>query len=282
MGQLKGHAGRIVVVRSGAIGDLLACEPALRSLRKDNPDAEIAIQTRCVEAMKGCPHANRLIGGNDGLPGERIVLDGAYESRLDQPRQKAICDSAGLEYPGPSRYWLTRDGRASKEHQRSRPGPLVVVCPHAHWDCRRWDAPRWRDLAGRLQLAGCRVLEVTEPRLVVGAGEACCMPWWRAMGVIAAADCWVGVDSGPMWAALGLGVPTVALFGPTTPGLVSDHPNLIPITAGDEADGCHHKGPFPKDRCVCGISRHAGMMAIPAARVAAEVLGAIERRRASA
>jgi ADP-heptose:LPS heptosyltransferase len=280
MVRLEDHHGRVLISRSGAIGDLLACEPAIRAVRMANPKAEIILRTRCMEAMQGCPHLDGIVRGNDGTPAEHVVLDGAYESQLDKPRQKAICEFAGLEYPGPSKYWLTKDAQFASDAYRDANRPLVVVCPYAHWGCRLWEVPKWHALVAKLKAAGCRVLEVALPRFAIGAGDPCFLPWWGAVGVIAAADCWVGVDSGPMWVALGLGIPTVGLFGPTTGRLVSDHPNLIPISSGDEWDGCHHRGTFPKCDCVCGLKQHPGILRIGVETVSTAVLREIEKGRA--
>lgn len=250
-----------LIVRAGAIGDVLASEPAIRAIRESTPGGmEVVLQTRCGESMEGCPH---LAGASRHKPpgiGRVFDLNLAYERRLDRPRQAAICEAAGVEYPGPSRYWLTPVAEESRDRVLARDDrPIVVICGYAHWGCRRWDVGKWRDLAFRIGQAGWRAIEVCEPNRSVAAGEPFHGSWWEAVGVIAAASCWVGVDSGPMWASLGLGVPTVALFGPTTPGLVSDHPNLIPITADSSENGCHHREPFPKDRCVCNRDWHPGM-----------------------
>lgn len=274
MAGLSGAKGNILISRHGAIGDVLACEPALRSFRSANPEARILFRTRCREAMRGCPHVDDIVLHSDGRPlAYMIDLNGAYEWRLNKPRQPSICEAAGVEYPGPSRYWLTPEAEASAAEVRaSDPRPLVVVCGFAHWPCRRWDSGRWRDLVAAIHRAGFRTLEVCRPGESVGAGEAFCGSWWHAVGVISAAACWVGVDSGPMWASLGLGVPTVALFGPTTPDLVSDHPNLVPVRAERPENGCHHRGEFPKDRCMCGHHAHPGMLAIETDTVLAAVL----------
>lgn len=252
----------ILVVRTGAIGDVLASEPAIRAIRENTAsDVDVVLQTRCVEAMEGCPHLSGIVRHRpEGHIKQVVDLNLAYERQLDRPRQAAICEAADVPYPGPFRYWLTPIATKTRDRVLAEdPRPIIVIGGYAHWGCRRWDVGKWRDLAFRIEQAGWRAIEVCEPNRSVAAGSPFHGSWWEAVGVIAAASCWVGVDSGPMWASLGLGVPTVGIFGPTTPDLVSDHPNLIPITAESSENGCHHRPPFPKDRCVCSRDWHPGM-----------------------
>ena len=110
-----------------------------------------------------------------------------------------------------------------------RGGGGVVVHPGSGSPAKCWPAERFAELAGRLVAAGQAV------RFVVGEVER---ERWPAdalrrlgtvanvrhpatlldlLGELSTADAFVGNDSGPTHLAGILGVPTVALFGPTDP-----------------------------------------------------------------
>jgi heptosyltransferase-2 len=109
-------------------------------------------------------------------------------------------------------------------------GRFAAVVPGAVWATKRWPAERFAAVAaGIVSDLGLRVLLLgseTERELCgqVGsmAGEgAVNLAGETTLGqmaaVIARSRVFVGNDSGPMHMSMALGVPTVALFGPTDP-----------------------------------------------------------------
>lgn len=276
---------RMTVKRTGARGDVLACEPVVRYYAQAG--WSIRFWTRMPDVLEGCPWvycASRITPPSPEARGVLIDLDDAYEKRLDVPRPTAIAERAGVppECRTPSRYWVVPEAAARAElffAERSR--PLVVLHAGAEtWTCRKWMKDRWRIVGEELRLLGYDTLELCGGSDRTGAGEVWPRPTWPDMAaVLARCACYVGVDSGPMWVALGLGVPVVGLFGPTAPHLVSDHPNLFGVASGSEMDGCHHRPPFPKRTCCCSLSGpwHPGMQGISPERVVEEV-----KRRARA
>lgn len=110
-------------------------------------------------------------------------------------------------------------------------GEFAVIVPGSVWPTKRWPADRFARLAsGLVSQLGLRVL-------LVGAGgeRELCETVERDAGegvvnlagrtslgetaaVISTARLFVGNDSGPTHMAVALGVPAVAIFGPTDPG----------------------------------------------------------------
>ncbi len=107
----------------------------------------------------------------------------------------------------------------------------VVLHPGSGGAAKCWPEPRYRELAGRLTARGHQVVvvlgEVERERWsaeVVSAWESEHEVVWPrgAMGlveVVRGAGVYVGNDSGPTHVAAGVGVATIALFGPTRPAV---------------------------------------------------------------
>jgi heptosyltransferase-1 len=107
------------------------------------------------------------------------------------------------------------------------PGRRVcVLAPGAGWGAKRWPLERFGALAQQLQSMGLTVM-VNAPRIdnslaaqvVAASAGAARIVVCNVTGLIALlrrTALLVGGDSGPMHLAAALGVPLVALFGPTT------------------------------------------------------------------
>ncbi len=137
---------------------------------------------------------------------------------------------------------------------------LVVLAPTARWRCKQWPPERFAALGARLAAAGRHVVLVGAPgeEATVAAARPAGVPRVEAatllgpaaepggdatsavdaapapsvvdlagrtgvglmMAVVASAEAVVACDSAALHMAAGLGVPSVALFGPTDPELV--------------------------------------------------------------
>ncbi|MGI4979915.1 MAG: lipopolysaccharide heptosyltransferase I [Janthinobacterium lividum] len=110
----------------------------------------------------------------------------------------------------------------------SDPRPAVFLAPTAGWGAKQWPAERYGRLAQQLFERGCRVLVNASPHGTDRVADAVVQ---HSGGTAAAAACTlsqliallrrvrlvVAGDSGPLHLAAALGVPVVALFGPTDP-----------------------------------------------------------------
>jgi heptosyltransferase-1 len=121
-------------------------------------------------------------------------------------------------------------------------GAYTLLAPAATWPTKAWPAPHWRDLAQGLVAAGEPVTVVLCPP---GGSEglpglAAAIPPGRggllpplpladALRVVGGAARLVSADGGIMHASVAMGVPTVALFGPTDPALWFPYEGLGPF-----------------------------------------------------
>jgi heptosyltransferase II len=122
-------------------------------------------------------------------------------------------------------------GAALLDRAGLSPGGFAVVVPGSVWATKRWPGERFArlsaalvsDLAMPVLLLGARgerslcaeVALAGGPRVLSLAGET---TLGETAAIVSQSGLYIGNDSGPTHMARALGVPTVALFGPTDPG----------------------------------------------------------------
>jgi heptosyltransferase-2 len=118
------------------------------------------------------------------------------------------------------------------EQQVKKDDIVVGVHPGAKWETKRWNEEKFARVCRSLaETPGYKILllgdeseaklvgeigkDVPDDRLVKAVG----FPLGKVMSLIKRCDCFITNDSGPMHIASALGVPVVAIFGPTHPKL---------------------------------------------------------------
>lgn len=105
--------------------------------------------------------------------------------------------------------------------------PLVVIAPGSGWSGKNWFPERFGEVASWLKQAhACQVAWVggAEERALVPGGRAADFDWTGRTSlpllgaVMEQAKLFVGNDGGLLHLAAALGVPTVSIWGPTSPG----------------------------------------------------------------
>jgi ADP-heptose:LPS heptosyltransferase len=152
---------------------------------------------------------------------------------------------------------LRRDILHQPESETPNGAELDYVClaPTAQWGCKCWPIQRYAavatgllergDAAGVVVLAAPRerdrifgpMMEAVPDGLADRVGFAPTTVG-QMMDVIQHARLLVGNDSAPLHLAVGLGTPTVSLFGPTDPALVGPPPpDIFTALPGSETHG---------------------------------------------
>lgn len=154
--------------------------------------------------------------------------------------------------------WFRREGARATTRLAPRIGhaaggrrPLLLA-PGATWPTKRWPQEHWRELAALVAAGQGRPVHVLAPPGdgavaaaiadgVPGAGVQAlpelALP--EVLDRLAGAAGLVTVDGGIMHAAVALRVPTLALFGPTDPGLWFPYEGSGPYRVLATRPGCH-------------------------------------------
>jgi ADP-heptose:LPS heptosyltransferase len=117
----------------------------------------------------------------------------------------------------------------------------TLLAPGATWPTKEWPAPHWRELAGTLADTSDGAVVILGPpggdphdalASAVPAGRGGLLPPLSladALRVVAGARRVISADGGIMHAAVAMGVPTLALFGPTDPAIWFPYEGLGPF-----------------------------------------------------
>ena len=196
----------------------------------------------------------RLLGLKaDAEPGG-VCLDEVFATEVGdggrRPRLDYIRDFLGVS-ASPVRPLLClapEDETWADEATAEISSPLVLLFPQAAWKTREWPPNYWVDLAWKLKAAGVAVQVVLQ-----GKDERFrntpVYRWGTPVAQLAAlmrrAHLVVGNDSFPAHLAGTVGVPTLALMGPTRPEVFA-HATDIECLASNliECTGCHFRAPF--------------------------------------
>lgn len=276
---------RILIVRLGAMGDILHALPAVAALHAAKPNAEIswmverrwrdllppwvlpvlvdtklwrsqplAMETRAALQrlrrhgrydlaidLQGATKSavlGRIAGAKTFIgPAEprewpaRFLYDRSIETRsehvIDQAKEIVGAAAEITAASTPPSAWLPQTAEAESWAQQFTNERFATLNPAAGWAAKQWPADRFGEVAKRLCGEGFRVLvnigpgeeEIGVAVISASGGQAetisCTIP--QLIALTRHAALFVGGDTGPMHLAAMLGVPTVAIFGPTDP-----------------------------------------------------------------
>lgn len=125
--------------------------------------------------------------------------------------------------------------------------PLVLLFPQSIWKTREWPANYWVELAWKLKSHGLAVLllfQDEDARFKNTPVFQWNTPIPRLAALMRHAALVIGNDSFPAHLAGTVGVPTLALMGPTNATVFSHMPEVQCLTSSMDCTGCHFQPPF--------------------------------------
>jgi len=151
--------------------------------------------------------------------------------------------------------------------------PAAALCVGSEWATKIWPPERLGDLAALFAQRGFLPLLLGGPRekslsaSVAARAKVFCLdttgnPVAEALALLSLSRICVGGDTGLVHAARALGVPTVALFGPTTPAAHLFSGRALPVSLQLDCSPCSTHGGK-----VCPLLHHRCLRDLEAARV---------------
>jgi len=272
---------RILVRRSGALGDVLSVTPVLRRFRdKYGPSFKIVVETHCPQALEGNPFVNEVYapGQAPGPFAISVNLDLAYEKR---PTHHVV-----------DAYMIEAFGNSSYDHKRvifpiKPPAPRYLVEPdrvitiHAarSWPSRTMPDQFWRDTVALLREREFNVLFLGGPNDFAmgpepGVGSAVGKTsLTETVNLISNSLCLLCSDSALLHLAGATDTPIVPLFTSVRAQYRIPYRHKVkgwkvtPIEADVPCQGCLETVPAPATNLSCRYTTNACVRSILPERV---------------
>ena len=212
---------RILVRRTGGLGDVILTTPIVRRLRWENPDIEIAVQTAYPEVYRNNPHINDVT--DDNTETRLIDLDLAYEREPGIHVVTAYMKAAFGDAGDPEDYQQELFFAAKSRNPRSlsRSFCVAVHAAQAGWRNRTLPSSTWATVCDRLKAFGLRpILVGTKRDTFPGYENHLCildMDLHAQAQVIAQCCAFVGSDTAMLHVAGSTHVPIVGVFTSVDP-----------------------------------------------------------------
>jgi ADP-heptose:LPS heptosyltransferase len=255
------------VTRSGAMGDVLMCTPALREAYRRNPNFRVMFYTNVPEILTGLPYVSAIRPADEAPPG---TIYFTYEECIPPRRHIArlFGDLIGVRIKN-VRPDCPRDPSLDatwRDRLAGLPRPWVIVNRRAgpFTPNKDWPAPYWDETVASLNKTGS-VIEIGQAGLPSTArldlrGRTSLND---LISVMAVADVHVGPISGPVHIAAAVDTPAVVIYGGYEDPVCSAYPGNINIVNRPKCSPCWLRSPCPHDLyCLKSINPRTVLAAI--------------------
>ncbi|MHC4792254.1 MAG: glycosyltransferase family 9 protein, partial [Planctomycetota bacterium] len=244
--QLANRKTVIEMHRPGALGDVLATTPAIRELRKQNPDALLRYVTHqsSVDMLKFNPDIDEIV--NVGGEWDRHISfdypmkEGYPNTPMTKHLSHYFADCADVELPDDWKPILEfGPGDIVKlEHKK----PIITFAVRTGWSrYKEWPLERWAQLIERFEDYQFIQLGAPGETEIEGAQYMCGKLTLRqSFCVLEQSALFIGLDSVFQHVAAALEVPAVVMFGSTSPQ-GSGYDGQINLASGDDCQPCYRE-----------------------------------------
>lgn len=254
----------IDVARSGGIGDVLMCTPALRELKRRRPTCRLRFYTDFPTLVRGLPYIDEVMP-SEAAPRYAAFLE--YESAIP-PRvhlAQILGDSLGVHVRDvqPDCAIDARLVERFREMWRGLPRPHITINRHASkWTPNKeWPETYWTELIARVSREAS-IIELGDsdrgPTENFGANYLDLRndtPLDEFVAAIAAADLHIGPISAPVHIAAAAGKRSVVIIGGYEHPSNTAYAGNIGLYTAVECAPCWLRTPCPHDRkCLNAIS----------------------------
>lgn len=239
----------VVLKRSMAMGDIIAMEPLIAELFNQGYRVYLDVPETYFQLFRSYPLPVKHVSQLDGrIEAQFVNLDMSYEVMpyknhvqayfevcFGHENGKKFTPKNPILYPK-----VTPDTKLFRKY-------VVLNVDHRETPHRNVFGVNWKQVVSQLRIWGYDVIQVGHYAEPTGAIKMNCPSTSMLQLVIAGADGFIGVDSGPANIAVAHGVPAVILFGSVNPHLIYPEikPNMECITqlCPIGKDGCWHERP---------------------------------------
>lgn len=233
----------VVIKRSGALGDVIMCEPVLHYFHKKG--YQVALDTQDEFAKIFFQHYFPVIPKsylNPDLKCKVIDLDMAYEIKPQQPVLQSYFEMAGItDEPLRNSVLTLRAG----DNQKLFPKYALIHLDNTGMEYRNQHNIDWKKVVQYLENNGFMVFQIGRRIDVQVAPYLNTMNLEFMMFIVKGADLFIGLDSGVAQVAVGFNVPSVIFFGSVNPKLRYINFSNIKIVQSEcpkfEDKHCYHK-----------------------------------------
>lgn len=241
---------RILVIRDGAVGDVLLTTPIVKELKRKLPDSYITFMTKYPEILQNNPYVDEMIRfePKDGVD---VVFNLMYELYPDisiiEAYQKIT--QLSLQYPEIefylSSYEQERIDRLLKTLPIEDTQGIAVIHSMVGNRMKSWDRARYQAVSNHIRSQELKSVTVGSPTDCVELRGAINLigrlSLRKSAALISRAKLFVGLDSFPMHIANAFKIPSVVLFGSTDPSkMLIDGRKVKIVQSSEYCLGCRH------------------------------------------
>jgi len=254
--------GEAHVFRDMGLGDVLMCTPAMRALKRADPDIQIFFYTDLPAVVRGLSYIDHVLPSEQRPPHAIYMsydvpppaghlgmqLGGKLGVAVDDARPDCVVEPVLVD--------------RFRAQWRDLPRPIIVVQRLAGWwtTNKNWPNKNWHRLLARLAM-NVTIVEIGE--FAVEAGEPAYPHYFDLRGrtnlselaaCIAAADILVGPVSGPTHIAAAVRTPAVIILGGYEVADNAHYEGNRTLALTLPCSPCWLRTPCPIDRaCLRGI-----------------------------